>query len=182
MYRFYLLSTSLLIKVHKECLFRQFNPGTGIHRHERMNPPPVPTLAAFAGAVDDARGIAFLRLGFRPFYLGAATLACLGIPLWVISYLGRVTLPLKLAPVLWHTHEMLFGFAAAVIIGFLLTAGRAWTGRSTPRGAVLDVLAALWLAARLAALGAPLPRVCGPRSGAPTSRGRPSRRSASAGR
>ena len=58
-------------------------------------------------------------------------------------------------PLLWHAHEMLFGFATAIIVGFLLTAVKAWTGLATPRGALLGALAALWLLARLAALGAP---------------------------
>jgi uncharacterized protein involved in response to NO len=54
-------------------------------------------------------------------------------------------LPLVVPPLLWHAHEMLFGFAVAVIVGFLLTAGKAWTGLATPRGAFLGALAALWL-------------------------------------
>lgn len=101
------------------------------------------------------RGWPVLRLGFRPFYLGAALLGMLAVPLWVAWLLGAVSLPLTVAPVLWHAHEMLFGFAAAVIVGFLLTAGKAWTGLGTPRGASLAALASLWLAARLAAVLAP---------------------------
>jgi uncharacterized protein involved in response to NO len=62
---------------------------------------------------------------------------------------------MTLSPVLWHAHEMLFGFAVAVIVGFLLTAGKAWTGLETPRGIVLGALAGLWLVARLAAVFAP---------------------------
>jgi uncharacterized protein involved in response to NO len=58
-------------------------------------------------------------------------------------------------PLLWHAHEMLYGFAVAVILGFLLTAGKAWTGLATPRGATLAAMAGLWLAARLAAVAAP---------------------------
>jgi uncharacterized protein involved in response to NO len=54
---------------------------------------------------------------------------------------------------LWHGHETTFGFAAAVIAGFLLTAVRDWTGRETPRGPALAGLAALWLAGRPAAVG-----------------------------
>lgn len=96
-----------------------------------------------------------LRLGFRPFYLGAAAFACLAVPLWLALFLGEISLDLRVAPLLWHAHEMLFGFAAAVIVGFLLTAGKAWTGLATPRGAFLGALAALWLAARLAAIVAP---------------------------
>lgn len=105
------------------------------------------------------------RLGFRPFYLGAAAFGMLAIPLWIALLTGTVTLNLGTAPVqwtlfwpvLWHAHEMLFGFAAAVIVGFLLTAGQAWTGLATPRGGALAGLALLWLAARVAALAAPYP-------------------------
>lgn len=81
----------------------------------------------------------------------------LAIPLWVAVYLGVVALDFAIAPLLWHAHEMLFGFAIAVIIGFLLTAGKLWTGLDTPRGAALAGLVILWLAARLAAIIAPYP-------------------------
>jgi len=53
---------------------------------------------------------------------------------------------------LWHAHEMLFGYAFAVIAGFLLTAVRAWTGRPTPSGLPLAAIAALWVLARGLAL------------------------------
>lgn len=102
-------------------------------------------------------GWPLLRLGFRPFYLGAALFALLSIPLWVALFLGQLTLDMALAPLLWHAHEMLFGFAVAVILGFLLTAVKAWTGLATPRGAVLGALALLWLAARVAAVTGPYP-------------------------
>jgi len=101
------------------------------------------------------RGIAFLRLGFRPFYLGAALFATLAVPLWVLTLMGYTDWTPSMAPLLWHAHEMLYGFVGAVVIGFLMTAGKAWTGLATPRGAQLGALAGLWLAARLAALGAP---------------------------
>ncbi len=100
-------------------------------------------------------GWPLLRLGFRPFYLGAAVFALLATPLWVALFLGRWNLTLALPPLLWHAHEMLFGFAIAVILGFLLTAVRAWTGLATPRGAFLGALALLWLAARVAAVTGP---------------------------
>lgn len=101
------------------------------------------------------RGWPLLRLGFRPFYLGAALYGMLAVPLWIAMLLGQVSLNLNVSPVLWHAHEMLFGFTVAVIVGFLLTAGKAWTGLATPRGAVLAAIAGLWLAARLAAVFAP---------------------------
>jgi len=109
--------------------------------------PPAPT--------PSPQGWPLLRLGFRPFYLGAAAYAMLAVPLWIALLLGQVSLKLTVSPLLWHAHEMLFGFAVAVIVGFLLTAGKAWTGLDTPRGAVLGALAGLWLAARLAAVFAP---------------------------
>lgn len=100
-------------------------------------------------------GWPLFRLGFRPFYLGAAAFALLAVPYWIAGLLGWVTLPSTMPPLLWHAHEMLYGFAVAVIVGFLLTAGKAWTGLGTPRGATLATMAGMWLAARLTALGAP---------------------------
>jgi uncharacterized protein involved in response to NO len=95
-----------------------------------------------------------LRLGFRPFYLLAAALAVLSVPLWLAGYKGMLpTLPA--ANMLWHMHEMVFGFAGAVIIGFLFTAGRNWTNLPTPAGAELAALAVLWVAGRVAMLLAP---------------------------
>ena len=98
-----------------------------------------------------------LRLGFRPFYLCAALVATLAIPLWVAAYFGQITFRPSMSVMLWHAHEMLFGFAATVIVGFLLTAVKAWTGLDTPRGPVLGALALLWLAARIAAVLGPYP-------------------------
>jgi uncharacterized protein involved in response to NO len=98
-----------------------------------------------------------LRLGFRPFYLLAATLAAISVPLWLARYFGMMP---RLAHVdlNWHMHEMIFGFAIAVIIGFLYTAGRNWTGLWTPRRGALAAIAGLWIAGRAAMLLAdPLP-------------------------
>jgi uncharacterized protein involved in response to NO len=120
-----------------------------------MTFPALLTTARDTAAPSPVRGWPILRLGFRPFYLGAAVFAALAIPLWIAVLLGGFSLNLSLPPMLWHVHEMLFGFAAAVVIGFLLTAGKAWTGLATPRGPWLAALAILWLAARLSVLVAP---------------------------
>lgn len=93
-------------------------------------------------------GFALLRLGFRPFYLLAAVFAALAIPLWLHALQGGAWRG-ALAPLAWHQHEMVFGFALAVIAGFLLTAGRVWTGRPTPEGAALALLVLHWIAARV---------------------------------
>ena len=106
---------------------------------------------------DNGRGWPVLRLGFRPFYLAAALFAALAIPVWVLVFLGLANWTTVLPAHLWHAHEMLFGFAAAVIVGFLMTAGKAWTGLQTPRSTALAALILLWLGARVAAFLAPYP-------------------------
>ena len=87
---------------------------------------------------------ALFALGFRPFYLLAGAYAALGVPIWAAQYAGW----LPGANAFGHAHEMLFGYAFAVIAGFLLTAVRAWTGRPTPTGVALGAIAALWIAGR----------------------------------
>jgi uncharacterized protein involved in response to NO len=97
-----------------------------------------------------AAGFALWQLGFRPFYLLASVFAAVSVPLWAAHSLGW--LPAAWLPgAAWHAHEMLFGFALAVIVGFLFTAGRSWSGQPTPTGAALAALAGLWLAARVLA-------------------------------
>ncbi len=118
-------------------------------------PTPIQPVLPSQRVNPGVHGWPLLRLGFRPFYLGAAAYAAVAVPLWVAVALGGLTWAGRLPPLLWHAHEMLFGFAAAVIVGFLLTAGKAWTGLATPRGAALGALVLLWLAARLAAVVAP---------------------------
>src|SRR4051812_40793980 len=94
------------------------------------------------------------RLGFRPFYLLAAAFSVLAVPLWTAQYLGW-TAAWPHVGLGWHMHEMVFGVALAVVIGFLYTAGRTWTGLWTPRNGHLAALAALWVAGRLAMLASP---------------------------
>lgn len=95
-------------------------------------------------------GQALFRLAFRPFYLLAALGIAALVPVWLAVFAGRLQIRSGLAPTLWHGHEMIFGVVSAVIVGFLLTAGKTWTGVQTPRGAHLVFLAGLWLTARVA--------------------------------
>ena len=97
---------------------------------------------------------ALWALGFRPFYIVAALLAAVSIPLWLAQYLGWAGAPASVN-LGWHMHEMVFGFAVAVVVGFLFTAGRAWTGLWTPRGAHLAALVLVWVAGRVGMLAAP---------------------------
>ncbi len=99
-------------------------------------------------------GPALFSYGFRPFFLMAGLFAVLIVPLWMAVWSGRVTLNTPFSPMDWHIHEMLFGYTSAVMAGFLFTAIPNWTGRMPTRGWPLMVLAALWLAGRLAVAGA----------------------------
>lgn len=101
-------------------------------------------------------GWAPFALGFRPFFLAAGLYAVLMMGLWLLVLRGSLSLG-ELAPAVWHGHEMLFGFAVAVIAGFLLTAARNWTGLPTPAGLPLAALFGLWLAGRLGFLIPALP-------------------------
>lgn len=98
-------------------------------------------------ARESAAGFVLFALGFRPFYLLAGLYAALSVPLWAAEYAGW----LGGANLYWHAHEMLFGYAFAVIAGFLLTAVRLWAGRPTPTGAALAAIAGLWVLARVVA-------------------------------
>jgi len=75
--------------------------------------------------------------------------------MWLLSYTGTAQFGTYLQGVFWHSHEMLFGFMAAAMTGFLFTAVRNWTGLPTPTGAMLGVIALLWILARVLFLGGP---------------------------
>jgi uncharacterized protein involved in response to NO len=95
-------------------------------------------------------GPALFRQGFRPFFLAAGLWAVLAVPLWLLVFRGTLALPSAHAPAAWHAHEMIFGYAAAVIAGFLLTAIPNWTGRLPLQGLPLAALFAVWLLGRAA--------------------------------
>ena len=98
--------------------------------------------------VRSASGFALFALGFRPLYLLAGLYAALSVPLWALQFAGW----LPGANPLWHAHEMLFGYAFAVIAGFLLTAVRVWSGKPTPTGWPLALIAGIWVLSRIVAL------------------------------
>ncbi len=100
----------------------------------------------------DYSGPALFAYGFRPFFLAAGLWAAFGILLWLPQYLGAMTIPTHFGALDWHVHEMLYGYVAASIAGFLLTAIPNWTGRLPVNGWPLAGLAALWLAGRVAIL------------------------------
>jgi uncharacterized protein involved in response to NO len=110
-----------------------------------------PAAANDAHRAAGAFGAPLWSSAFRPFYL----LGALHAPLVIAAGAGALSGAMRLPAPLWHGHEMLFGFAAAILIGTVLTALPSWAGTPEIRGARLAALAALWLAGRVAFLAAP---------------------------
>lgn len=83
------------------------------------------------------------------------------IPLYTgllpVSWLAQPSLPL-----LWHQHEIVFGFSTAIIFGFILTALPSWAQSREIRGKALYVLVLSWILGRCAVAASallPLPLV-----------------------
>lgn len=102
--------------------------------------------------VDDVNGafpIPFFRLAFRPLFWCGALFGAISIAVWALLFNGLIDYNPYGGGYFWHVHEMLFGFTAAIIVGFLLTAVQNWTGVSSIKGLPLALLVMLWLVARL---------------------------------
>jgi len=103
--------------------------------------------------------IAFLQTGFRPFFLLASGYAALAMLLWLGVYSFHWDIPIygpTLSWMLWHGHEMVYGYVMAVIAGFLLTAVRNWTKLQTADGNLLLGLIIFWVVGRIPPINAPL--------------------------
>lgn len=87
--------------------------------------------------------------GFRPFFTLAIFMGFLMPAVWGLVFSGRLALPLGINPIQWHAHEMLFGFAGTVLIGFLLTASKNWVKVRGIHGVSLMVLVGLWIFERV---------------------------------
>lgn len=103
---------------------------------------------------------------FRPMFLLGALFSALAIAIWGVGIAALVNgssiagLPQygTVAGNFWHAHEMLFGFAAVIVAGFLLTAVQNWSGQRAINGKALLVLTLVWLAGRvLMLLGGAVP-------------------------
>jgi uncharacterized protein involved in response to NO len=91
-----------------------------------------------------------LAYAFRPFFLLAGIYGALTMLAWAGFLFAGLPQPGAMAPVHWHSHELLYGLVPAAIAGFLLTAISNWTGAPPLRGAGLFGLVLLWIAGRVA--------------------------------
>lgn len=88
---------------------------------------------------------------FRPFGVMGVAFGVAAMAVWVAAKAGAAyAIGGSLATVSWHAHEMVFGFAGAVVLAVVLTALPGWAGTPEIRGAPLAGLAALWVVARFA--------------------------------
>lgn len=97
------------------------------------------------------RGLSVFSAGYRIFFLSAAVWAVLALATW-IAYIMGILGPFAVDLLNWHAHELVFGYAGAVIVGFALTAIPNWTSRDTIGGARLGVLFVFWLGSRIGAI------------------------------
>jgi uncharacterized protein involved in response to NO len=109
-------------------------------------------MASSTQLIRDYRGPSLLSFGFRPFFLFGAVWAAAAMAIWPSLLAGSITLPTAFDPVVWHAHELIYGYVPAIIGGFLLTAVPNWTGRLPVVGARLLLLFALWSSGRIAVL------------------------------
>lgn len=103
-----------------------------------------------------ARQLPLLAMPFRPAFLLAGCWAVVAISIWLAQLTGLIQGAAGLSGTLWHVHEMLFGFAALVAVGFLLTAAQNWTQIPALNSRWLLGWTLLWLAARLLTFTDPL--------------------------
>lgn len=89
------------------------------------------------------------KMGFRVFFALAGLSALALLALWNSLSNGSLHLGHYFSGNAWHAHEMLFGYTAAVIAGFLLTAVKNWTGEITTTPDQLAGLSLLWLYGRV---------------------------------
>ncbi|MEP4891291.1 MAG: NnrS family protein [Aliiglaciecola sp.] len=92
---------------------------------------------------------AIWRQAFRPLFLMGSIFAIFSMVIWALVLTGNISISPYGGVYFWHAHEMLFGFVAAIIVGFLLTAVQNWTGLRATHGKSLIALFTLWLAGRL---------------------------------
>jgi uncharacterized protein involved in response to NO len=78
----------------------------------------------------------------------ATVFAALAVPLWALQYSGLLGPPPGFGPGAWHGHEMIFGYALAVVGGFLVTRAS---------GTAVLALVCAWVAGRVVFLSVDLP-------------------------
>ena len=97
-----------------------------------------------------------LTAPFRPFFLLAALYGPLALFLFAAVHTGTLAAGFTGSDeTLWHGHEMTFGFAAAIVAGFVMTALPTWAATPQIEGPRLALLALIWFLGRVSCWFAP---------------------------
>lgn len=97
-----------------------------------------------------------LTAGFRFFFLAAGLFSVAAMAVWTLWLAALAdgdtleVLPVRMMPYLWHAHEMMFGYTAAVIAGFFVTAVPNWTATEEAGPRFVTICGAIWLSGRIA--------------------------------
>lgn len=103
----------------------------------------------FLFKINALESMPLFQLAFRPFFLTGSLFAMISIIIWMSILNGWIILDYYSSSYWWHSHEMLFGFVALIISGFLLTAVQTWTGQPSIKGTALVGLWLIWIVARI---------------------------------
>ncbi|MBD3821070.1 MAG: NnrS family protein, partial [Thiotrichales bacterium] len=69
----------------------------------------------------------FFDRAFRSFFIGGSLFSVVAMLVWLGQYPMASKQFSTIVPMMWHAHEMVFGYALATVTGFLLTAVMNWT-------------------------------------------------------
>lgn len=87
---------------------------------------------------------------YRPFFILATVSSLFYMTTWTAFYTFKLRLNFEnISPAMWHAHEMLFGYAIAVLAGFMLTIEKYRFGAVISKKSALIVLIILWILARV---------------------------------
>ena len=92
----------------------------------------------------EPKSFPILAYGFRPFFFVAGVHGAVALLLWLTIQVDSLSAPGHWRGTTWHGHEMLFGYAPAVLAGFLLIAVPNWIGVPPVRCGALAALVVLW--------------------------------------
>ncbi len=85
---------------------------------------------------------------YRPLFLASFLCALVSLAWWPLGVRLGLPVPGLQPSVLWHVHELIFGFVAAAIGGYVLTALPGWTSAPPLSGSLLKMLVLIWIVAR----------------------------------
>lgn len=91
----------------------------------------------------------FWDLAFRPLFIAGSAASIVSLSVWLFILNGQLTWQGEISATLWHVHEMLFGFALTIAVGFLMTAVQTWTNLRSLHGYSLVALVLIWLSIRV---------------------------------